>query len=223
MARWQWSVAAGLLWWPGLALAQSSSYFAGAVGGISTLSADGASVATPTSIAISQYKPENGAGVQAFGGYHLNDYVSLQGSYGWNRNSLQLTSSVPSDDSTTFYEQNRRATQHSLVGDLLLYVRNRKSFARPYLSVGFGVVHLDSDAGSIGGTLGTLPPPGPFSSTKPALRVAVGVDIFLKGSWAFRFTFIETIRNNPISAQLTPPGSRNLANFQNLFGFVKYF
>ena len=41
--------------------------------------------------------------------------------------------------------------------------------------------------------------------------------------WSFRYSFSETITGNPISARLTPPGERNLANFQNLFGFVRRF
>jgi hypothetical protein len=53
--------------------------------------------------------------------------------------------------------------------------------------------------------------------------VAVGADWLLKKGWMFRYTFSETIRQNVISKQLAPPGERNLANFQNLFGFVKQF
>ena len=106
----------------------------------------------------------------------------------------------------------------------MLYFRNLKSRVRPYLSVGAGVVRLISAEESIEQTNGTptLAPLG-FTSVKPALRVAVGVDLAVKNGWAFRFTFSETLRSNAISAQLDPPGQRNLANFQNLFGFVKYF
>jgi hypothetical protein len=45
----------------------------------------------------------------------------------------------------------------------------------------------------------------------------------IHGRWAFRYTFSETIRGNPVSARLSPPGQRNLATFQNLFGIVKTF
>ena len=208
--------------WPSLVAAQGS-YFAGALGGISTLSADGRSVTTPTSSDNSSYKPENGSTFRVFGGRHLTNYVSVEGNYGWNRNSLTLTSSQ-SGTGNVFYEQSRRATQHSVLGELLVYFRNRKSRARPYLSVGGGVVHLASAQASIGQVIGAPElAPGEFSSTKPALRVAVGIDVVLKGGWAFRFTFSETIRQNAISAQLRPPGERNLANFQNLIGIVKHF
>jgi hypothetical protein len=40
---------------------------------------------------------------------------------------------------------------------------------------------------------------------------------------ALRRKHNESISGNPISAGLTPPGERNLANFQNLFGFVRRF
>ncbi len=208
-----------VLCWPAAIPAQRS-YFSGALGGISTLSADGGSAITSPARSISQYKPENGPTFRVFAGRHLGEYFSVEGNYGWNRNRLTLTSAA----GDAFYEQARRATQHSLLGELLLYFRNRDSFARPYLSVGAGVVHFTSGEGSIATTVGALEPaPGAFRSTKPALRVAVGIDILFGGGWAFRFSFSETIRKNPISPQLTPPGTRNLAHFQNLFGFVKYF
>ena len=105
-----------------------------------------------------------------------------------------------------------------------MYFRNRKSRARPYLSVGGGVVHLVSAQASLGQVIGAPElAPGEFSSTAPALRVAVGIDVLLKDGWSFRFAFSETIRQNAISAQLRPPGERNLANFQNLIGIVKHF
>jgi hypothetical protein len=62
-----------------------------------------------------------------------------------------------------------------------------------------------------------------FDSFAPALRVAVGIDCALAEGWAIRYSFSETIRNNPASEQLSPPGQRNLANFQNLFGVFKTF
>jgi len=67
------------------------------------------------------------------------------------------------------------------------------------------------------------PPPAEFTSTAPALRVAVGIDLAIHSGWAFPYSFSETIRPNPVSERLIPPGDRNLANFQNLFGFVKAF
>jgi hypothetical protein len=63
-------------------------------------------------------------------------------------------------------------------------------------------------------------PPQEFNSVAAALRLAVGIDMTIHGRWAFRYTFSETIRDNPVSAVLSPPGQRNLATFQNLFGVV---
>jgi hypothetical protein len=60
-------------------------------------------------------------------------------------------------------------------------------------------------------------------STRVVLRVAVGIDLALGDRWSVRYSFSETISGNPISARLTPPGERNLANFQNLFGVVRRF
>jgi len=57
-------------------------------------------------------------------------------------------------------------------------------------------------------------PPQEFQSTVPALRVAVGMDFALRAGWAVRYSFSETIQNNPISEQLSPPG---------LFGISKSF
>ena len=196
----------------------------GALAGISTLSADGRTRITPDSTQISLYKPENGPTFMAVGGRHLGDHLSLQGSYGWNRNDVTLTSSQSAGEANVFTEQARTATQHSMLGELLLYFRGRGGFARPYLSAGAGLVRLSSPEGSIRSIQGTPQlAPGAFHSTALAFRVAVGIDLFIKHGWAFRFTFSETIRKNAISEQLTPPGQRNLAHFQNLFGLVKHF
>jgi hypothetical protein len=70
---------------------------------------------------------------------------------------------------------------------------------------------------------GPARPPAMFVSTNPALRVAVGIDIDMAAGWRFRYSFSETISRNPVSAQLSPPAQRNLANFQNLFGAIKSF
>lgn len=218
----QCGVLAVLLGAPALAAA-GDSYFLGAMGGVSTLSADGKSVIGGDVATVSLYKPENGPTFLIFGGRHWNDYLSFQASYGWNRNDLTLTSTENTGGDFSFYEQMRSATQHSAIGDVLVYFRKRGSRIRPYLAAGVGVVHLQSSEGSIKGTNGLLEPPGAFQSTAAALRVAVGIDVFLKDGWAFRYVFSETIRNNAISAQLSPPADRNLAHFQNLFGFVKYF
>ena len=58
-----------------------AQWFAGAGGGVSTLSADGQTRIDNAATAISLYKPENGLSAHAFAGRHLNNYFSLQGSY----------------------------------------------------------------------------------------------------------------------------------------------
>ncbi len=174
--------------------------------------------------AVSLYKPENGPTFNLFVGRHLSDYLSIQANYIWNRNSLTLSSTSFSSSSQLLYEERRDSSQHTVVGDLLLYFRNRKSFARPYLSVGTGFVQLRSKERKIAAIIGAPPlPPQQFTSVAPVLRVAVGTDFVVGRGWAFRYSFSEAIRSNAISEQLSPPGKRNLANFQNLFGFVKTF
>ena len=60
-------------------------------------------------------------------------------------------------------------------------------------------------------TEGGLPAPREISSLRPALQVAVGVDVKIGEGWDFRFAFSETISANPISKELTPFAPRNLA------------
>ena len=235
MALWDWwwrggrlsvrfltAVLLSLFCWPRSVVAEKS-YFAGAVGGISTLSADGKSEINGALSRVSLYDPKNGPTVMFFGGWHVHDFVSFQATYAWSRNHVTLTSTVHEQSDFAFYEQMRRASQNSFVGDLLVYFRRRNSIVRPYLTAGVGVVRLSSDASSIRATRGTLPAPPAFRSTKPTLRVAVGIDVALGGGWAFRYSFSETMRGNTFSGQLTPRGERGLKHFENLFGFVKYF
>jgi Outer membrane protein beta-barrel domain len=206
---------AGMLFFGVTALCQPTSFIA-ALGGISTLSADAATQLGPPNLA-GLYKPENGGAANVAIGAHMNDWVSVQGNYVWNVNRITVTAIADS----AFVEHERRATQHSGVADLLLYFRNRDSWARPYLSAGVGVVHLrDTNQGTVVGALAT--PPG-VSATKALLRVAVGIDLMHSSRWGFRYSFSESISGNPYSAILIPRGSRNLANFQNLFGVVRYF
>lgn len=198
--------------------------FAGGVIGVSTLSADGRSEVTMPSAAVSAYKPENGAAVNLFGGVAVADYLSLQGNYVWNRNHIALTSTLTSADQQAFYEQARDSEQHALIGDVLVYFRKRGDSVRPYLSAGFGFVRLKSTERELLTLRDGLPvPPAEFTSTNPALRVAVGIDLLVGSGWSLRYSFSETLTRNPISPQLSPPGLRNLANFQNLFGIVRHF
>ena len=178
----------------------------------------------PSSAAVSVYKPENGAALNLVGGVDFTGFLTLQGNYVWNRNSLVLTSTLLSQDGDAFYEQRRDSGQHSVIGDLLLYFRKRGDPVRPYLSTGFGFAYFESSRRELLAIRG-MPslPPIDFSSTRPVLRVAVGIDFAVGSGWYLRYSFSETIRGNPISAELSPPGMRNLANFQNLFRIYSAF
>jgi Outer membrane protein beta-barrel domain len=213
-----------LLVWLCLPSAASGQFYAGALGGLSTLSADARSVIGPQGASFSLYKPENGGAATLFLGRHFTDYLSLQADYGWNRNDLMLSTTTASPQGQTLYQETRDSSEQSFLGNLLLYFRNRRSWARPYLSVGTGLVRFHSRETGLSALVGmpTLPPQV-FSSVAIALRVPVGIDITIRGGWAFRYTFSETIRGNPISVRLSPPGQRNLATFENLFGIVKTF
>lgn len=196
--------------------------FAGVLGGVATLSADARSMPTSQGLNVSLYKPENGPALNLFAGVDLNQYLSAQANYVWNRNDLTLSSS--SSASNSFYEEQRRSSEGAALLDLLVYFRRMNDRLRPYLSAGTGVVHFSSTRQrqiAFGGT--PVLPQTRFSSTRPALRVAVGIDVAITHRVALRYSFGETIRHNDISVQLSPPGERALANFQNLFGFVVRF
>ena len=205
-------------------LTAQTTPFAGVLAGVSTLSADGRSVTTGNQSAVSLYKPENGPALNVFGGVHLTDYFSIQGNYIWDKNRLMLTSTQASGSGNVFYEQSRASAQHAVIGDFLLYFRNRQTWFRPYLSAGAGFVYFASQEKALLALQG-MPrvPVQEFDSTVPALRVAVGMDFALSEGLALRYSFSETIRSNPISERLSPPGQRNLANFQNLLGIFKRF
>ncbi len=203
------------------ALAQVTP-FAGALGGVATLSADARSLPTSQGLNVSLYKPENGPAVNLIAGVHLNQYLSVQASYVWNRNGLTLSSS--SSGPNSFYEERRKSSQQAVLFDLLVYFRRLDDRLRPYLSAGTGVDRFSSAQERLVALRSTpVLPQTRFSSTRPALRIAVGIDIALTHRVALRYSFGETIRHNDISAQLSPSGERLLANFQNLFGFVVRF
>ena len=208
---------------PRAAAAQDAGYFAGAVAGVATLSGDPSFVVTTDGFTVSKYKPENGAAVNVFVGAHLREYVTVQANYIWNRNDITLASGVASDTGTRFYEQPRASSQHAVVGDLLVYFRERASRIRPYLSGGFGIVRFETDSQDTSVDGGLPLPPIRFTSTDVMLRVAVGVDVPVGHGWNVRDSFSESIGPNPISRALDPPGSRGLMNFQNLVGLLRKF
>jgi len=202
-------------------MAQGIAPYAGGVAGLSTLSADGASVISSDAVAVSMYKPENGPALNLFFGVHLHTYVTVQANYVWNRNDVTLVSADIVDNRTSFYEQHRNSSQHALVGDLLLYFRERRTRVRPYLSAGVGMVRFQSHVDGSALVRRAMPPLPTFESTRATLRVAVGMDVTLGGGWRFRYSFSESLSGNPISSQLSPPAPRGLANFQNLWGVLR--
>ena len=217
-------VMAIVLWaLPRAAAAQDVGYFAGAVAGVATLSGDPTFIVTTDGFVVSKYKPENGAAVNVFIGAHLREYVTVQANYIWNRNDLALSSGVASDTGARFYDQPRASSQHTVVGDLLVYFRERASRIRPYLSGGLGIVRFETDSTGTPVDGGLTLPPAHFSSTDVTLRVAVGVDVPVGPGWNVRYSFSESIGPNPIGRELDPPGSRGLMNFQNLVGVMREF
>jgi hypothetical protein len=215
-------VAAWLVTVPAAAQ-EPSRVFAGGFFGVSTLSADGRSAITGSEAALSLYKPENGLAVSAFGGVHVAQYFSIQGSWMWNRNDVTLVSSLARPDGGGYYEQRRRTHQHAAVLDGLVYFRRLDSTIRPYLGTGLSVVRFSGTDIASSTAQALTPPPGAIESTRLALRSHVGIDVRISRRASFRYSFSETISGNPISPLLTPPGKRGLANFQNLFGFVTRF
>jgi Outer membrane protein beta-barrel domain len=204
--------------------AMAQNVYVGALGGLSTLSADGRPILTPSSSQVSLYKPQNGPALSVVAGWDFSRYVSVQGNYIWNGNDLTLVSTSSGSGSPSQFEETRSSQTGSLIGDLLVYVRERGSRVRPYLSCGTGVEHFSSSLRSLKINTGSLPlPQQQFSANNIALRVGVGIDAALGHGWAFRYTFSEMLTSNPISQQLTPPGLRKLKNFQSLFGVVKRF
>lgn len=199
--------------------------FAGVMGGISAIKADAITVPAGGVVDASAFKPENGPSLRIFAGRHFGEYLAGEIHYGWMRNDLTLSSIRPSAGANVFYEQDRTGTQHTVMAEMLLYFRRRGQAIRPYLSAGGGPVFFRSGPGTIRQTRGMAGlAPGEINSTKAALRVAVGIDINVGRGWALRYSFSESILNgNPISERLTPVAKRDLANFENLVGFVKTF
>jgi len=201
-----------------------AQFYAGVLGGVSTLSGDARSLLSPSTTEFSSYDPKNGGAVEVLVGRHFSDYFTLQADYIWNSNGLTLTAAAFNNGTQQGYQETRRSSQQSVIADLLVYFRKRDSRLRPYLSVGTGFVHLASAQERLEQVLGTPDlPPQRFSSNMIALHVPVGMDVNLGKGWAFRYTFSETLSKNPVSGRLSPPGQHSLKNFQNLFGFVRRF
>jgi len=212
-----------LLIWNAPAQAHAQRY-AGILGGVSSLSGDARSIVSSDSIAFSSYDPKNGGDVSVLFGKHFSDYFSGQVSYTWNENELSLNAGSSGSGVQQAYQQSRSSSQQSVLGNLLVYFRQRKSRLRPYLSAGTGFMHFASRQENLQQALGVpILPPQQFSANVIVLNVPVGIDVNLGKGWAFRYTFSETLSGNPISDRLSPPGLHTFKNFQNLFGFVRRF
>ena len=203
---------------PDTTSAQGVTYFVGAVGGVATLSGDPSAVVTADGFTASIYKPENGPAVNVFLGAHVREYVSVQANYIRNHNDLRLFSGAGDRSGSRFFEQTRASSQQALVGDVLVYFRERASSVRPYLSAGLGIVRLETRARGTSVDRGLTAPSPATRSSEAVLRVAVGVDVVVVGRLRVRYSFSESIGPNAISRELTPPGTRTLMNFQNLIG-----
>jgi hypothetical protein len=190
--------------------------YAGLLVGAATLSAD----ARAASNTFSLYEPRNGLAVSAFAGLHLTRFFSVQANYTWNRNDLRLVSSALTGNGNFFYEQERRSQQHIFGLDTLLFVRNRASRVRPYLSGGVAMVRFASHDTRTVHLNGLTPPGSDLEATQVAVRAAVGIDIRLGSRSSLRYTYSDTLSRNPISNILVPRGERRLANFHNLVGVV---
>ena len=220
-------------WYPGWILVAillapagfAQDRFAGVMGGVSTLSADAVNQGTPPQ-ATSSYKPENGATVVGYLGKHFTDYFSLQVSYSWNQNALTLAGG--NFVNGTSYSAPFTAKMYTYAFEGMAYFRKRDSLLRPYLSAGPTVSHLWGDPNGASSSLhsGVGPAvqvPQKFHKVKVGLRVAVGIDWRISKRVSLRYSFSETIQQNPISEILQPPAQRRLANFQNLWGVHFHF
>src|SRR5215469_3272389 len=166
-----------LLSWNAPALAHAQLY-AGILGGVSSLSGDARSIVSSDSIAFSSYDPKNGEDVSVLFGKHFSDYFSAQVSYTWNENDVSLAAGSSGNGVQQAYQQTRSSSQQSLLGNVLVYFRQRQSRLRPYLSAGTGFMHFASRQESLQQVLGapTLPAQR-FSANVIVLNVPVGMDV----------------------------------------------
>lgn len=212
---------------PSLLAAQQltrSLIYLGGMGGMATLSGDGNAIVTSSSASTSLFDPMNGAAAGLFLGVHSFNYISFQADYVWNRSDVVLTSTSSSSGGLSFYQQPEALTQNAFLGSVLIYFRRRGGRIRPYLSEGGGAVLVRSRFSGAGIVEGNPRlPPASSDHVSSALRTLVGLDVRLRGSWSFRYSFSETITRNTLGGELSPPQHRIAKNFQNLFGFYFNF
>jgi hypothetical protein len=89
-------------------------------------------------------RSENGGAVGGLVGAQLSDWFAIQGNYIWNSHELTLSSAEFINAAQQGYQETRRSSQQSIIGDPLVYFRNRDSRFRPYIAVGTGLVHFSS-------------------------------------------------------------------------------
>ena len=154
-----------------------------------------------TSVATSSYDPDTGGAASLFGGIHLFNYVSVQGNYIWNRNDVTLVSSLSDPTFLSFYQVPVSNTQNAFVGDVLVYFRERGSRIRPYLSQGGGLVHISTRPNGNTLSRGNLSVPGISASISVMSRTAVGIDVRLRPTWFFRYTFGGEYQPQPHQSQ----------------------
>ncbi|MDA0207265.1 MAG: outer membrane beta-barrel protein [Acidobacteria bacterium] len=197
--------------------------FVGGYVGVSTVSADARTDVATSGAQFSSYKPENGLTAVGFAGRHLSDWFSVMGSYGWNRNSMLLAvgDAGPVSNATS---REYASSMRTAMGEALFYFRPRRSRIRPYLSAGAGLVNIHATSRGAASSFGRPPSlPDSIDHTGAAVRVAVGIDLFVSKNMALRYSFSETIQGNPFSTALTPTAPRDLANFQNWLGMAFHF
>jgi len=205
--------------------AQDRRYFASAGLGVSNVSADG-SITPPQSseLRVAGYKPQNGAAAALAAGVHLARYVSVQGSYLYTRNGLEFFQFEQQGGELLSSQVRTRSQSHTGLGEVLVYVRPRGNWLRPYLAAGAGVMRLTAPAAvGVGNGPQSIAGPAAIASSAAAFRVGVGIDVVARNGWGFRFSFGQTLRTNPFSESLRISPSRRYSAFHNVFGLVKEF
>ncbi len=104
-----------------------SGFYGGLQAGVSTFSGDAASTLTAGTADFSSYNPQNGIALNAIFGRDISEYVSLQADYIYNRNRLTLASGAFSNGTLNSYQEVRGSSQQSVIGDVLVYFRQRQS------------------------------------------------------------------------------------------------
>ena len=218
-------ILVGTVLFASLSGAEDRRYFLSAGLGVSNVSADG-SITPPQSseLRVAGYKPDNGAAAALAAGVHLARYVSVQGSYIYNRNGLEFFQFEQQGGELSLSQVRTRSRSRTGLGEFLVYVRPRGNWLRPYLSAGAGVMRLTAPAAvEVGNGAQSIAGPPAIASSAAAFRVGVGIDVVARNGWGFRFSFGQTLRTNPFSESLGISPSRRFATFHNVFGFVKQF